>query len=364
LISYALREVPVGIQATGTRRERDSVGSIDVPANRYWGASTQRALKAAPAYADSMPERFFRCYGYVKRGVALMNAQAGRLPLWKTAAIARAADDLIGGLLADQFPLPIWNAGFGREADMNVNEVLANRAAQLLGAAAGRRDPIDAAQDVNMVQSVGGGFSASMYIATIMEIEDGLVPRCSALARAIERNPNQSPSGHGRRLTAALGRLDEAEGSLHEIGADTCDAGMAAAMTAADWQIVVATIAADTGRPFIVAPDGFSDRTSVDSMVAAMAAVRGVAIVLLDIAEAVHASLNAESMAAGRALSEAMAMVCRYVIGQDQMVAATASGGSLAEAMAIPLIAASVLNALRRLGECCEAMRRMVAHGR
>jgi fumarate hydratase class II len=308
-----------------------------------------------------MPERFFRCYGYVKRAAAMVNAQAGRLPLWKSTAIARAADDLIGGLLADQFPLPIWHAGFSREADMNVNEVLANRAAQLLGAALGRRDPIDAAHDVNMGQCLGGTFAASMYIATVIEIENGLVPRCSALARAFERDPKQSASGHGRRLVAALARLDEAEGSLHEIGSETSDAGPAAEMTAAEWQVVVATIAADTAKPFIVAPDGFSHRATVDAMLAAMAAVRGVAIVLQDIACALHTSLNAGS---GRALTEAMAMVCQYVIGQDQMVAATAFGGSMAEAMASPLIVASVLNALRRLGHSCEAMRRMLAHGR
>ena len=88
-----------------------------------------------------MPERFFRCYGYIKRAAAMMNAQAGRLPQWKTAAMARSADDLIAGRLADQFPLPIWQSGSGYNADTNVNEVLANRAAQLLGAAPGSRDP-------------------------------------------------------------------------------------------------------------------------------------------------------------------------------------------------------------------------------
>jgi fumarate hydratase class II len=180
-VDYVFRDVPVGIGATGTRRERDSVGSIGVAANLYWGAATQRALKGSPVAGKPMPERFFRCYGYVKKAAAMMNAQAGRSPLWKTAAIARAADDLIAGLFADQFPLPVWQSDCGRDADMNVNEVIVNRAIQLLGGAPGSRKPIDPVRDVNMGQSLGCTFTAAMYVATLTEIEDGLVPPCSTL---------------------------------------------------------------------------------------------------------------------------------------------------------------------------------------
>jgi Lyase len=219
VVSYVFRDLPVGIEASGTRRERDSIGAIDVPADRYWGAQTQRALIACPAPIDAMPERFYRGYGYVKRAAATVNGRAGRLPWWKTTAIERAASDLISGLLTDHFPLPVWQSGCGYDSDMNVNEVLANRAAQLLGRAAGRREPVDPVRDVNMNQSLGGAFTASTFIATVMEIEEALVPHASALANALDRNPNLSPS-HGYRLRGALGRLDEAEGSLHEIGAD------------------------------------------------------------------------------------------------------------------------------------------------
>ena len=199
-----------------------------------------------------------------------------------------------------------------------------------------------------------------MSIATVIEIEQTLVPRCSDLARMFERSPARS-SDHGRRLRASLSRLDEAEGCLHEIGADFGDNGTTPGMTEADWQIVVGIIAADTARPFIVAPDGYSDRGSVDAMVAAMAAVRGLAIVLLDIAHAVHASLSADDRRGAHNQAEAMAMVCRYVIGQDQIATAAASQGSPAACMARPLIAAAVLNSLHRLAEGCKAMRRLVA---
>jgi fumarate hydratase class II len=250
---------------------------------------------------------------------------------------------LIAGRLADQFPLPVWHAGWGQDADTNVNEVLANRAAQLLGVAAGRREPIDPARDVAMAQRLGPTFTASMYVATVMAIESTLVPRCLAMVRAIESRAVKA-SDLGRRIRAALLRLDEAEGSLHEFGADPEDA---------DWPVAVALAAADTGRPFIVTPDGFSLGGSIDAMVAAMAAVRGLAIVLQDVAGAIGGNRGAEAMAA----------ICTYVIGQDQMAASAAHGGGSA-CMARPLIAAAVLNALRRLGDGCEAMRRAVVAAR
>jgi fumarate hydratase class II len=340
---YELREVPVGLDDKGTRRDRDGIGLVEVPADRYWGAATQRALNTAPGSADSMPEAFFRGCGMIKRAAAAMNAQAGRLPVWKSAAIVRAADDLVAGRLADQFPLPIWHAASDRETDTNVNEVLANRAAQLLGVAAGSRKPIDPVLDVAMAQSLGPTITASMYVATVMAIEGTLVPRCLALVRAIERRSTHVYD-HGRRIRAALQRVDEAEGSLHEVGADPDDG---------DWPVAVALVAADTGRPFIVAPGGFSERGALDAMVAAMAAVRGLAIVLLDVA----------GVGGGDRGMEAMAVICNYVICQDQMAASLAQGGG-SVSTARPLIAAAVLNALQRLGDGCEAMRRAVVAAR
>jgi fumarate hydratase class II len=363
LISYVLRDVPVGLKATGTRRERDSISTIEVPADRYWGARTQRALRAFPASADGVPDRFYRSYGHVKRAAAMLNGQAGRLPAWKAAAIARAADDLVGGLLADQFPLPIWQSGSGRDADTNVNEVLANRAAQLLGAAAGSREPVNPERDVNMGQSLGGTFTASMYVATVMEIEDALVPRASALVRALDRSPG-GPTNLSRRLRAALERLDEAEGPLHEIGVDLDDAEPTPEMTAEEWQTLVALIASETARPFIVGRDRFSDRVSLDAIGAAMAAVRGLAVVLLDIADAIHNARQTGARSEIYAPIEAMTMVCMYIIGQDHVVTAAACRGNPATGHMRPLIVAAMLNSVRRLADACEAMRRIVTRAR
>jgi fumarate hydratase class II len=355
-VDYVFRDVPVGIGATGRRREHDSIGSIDVAANLYWGAATQRALKGSPVAGKRMPKRFFCCYGHVKKAAATMNAQAGRLPLWKAAAISRAGDDLIAGLLADQFPLPVWQSHSGRDADMNVNEVVANRAIQLLGGAPGSRKPIDPVRDVNMSQRLGCTFTAAMYVAMVTEIEEGLVPPCSTLARVFERNL-VLPAVHGRRLRTALGRLDEAEGCLHELGGEFASAGTAPEMTPEDWRFVVALIAKDTGRPFIVVPDEFSDAVSFDAMLAVMAAMRGLAAVLLDVALLLRARADIGGRANFHAQIEAIASACGHVAAQDQAVAAACRGGTTVADR--PLIITLVLESLRRLAEGCDAMRRI-----
>ena len=120
-----LHEVASGIDATGIRRETDSIGEIGVPADRYWGAQTQRSLVHFAIGEDRMPKRVYHAYGYVKKAVALVNAAAGRLPQWKEQAIIRAADEAIGGKLDEHFPLYVWQTGSGTQTNMNINEVSA-----------------------------------------------------------------------------------------------------------------------------------------------------------------------------------------------------------------------------------------------
>src|ERR1700730_12347342 len=127
-----LHDVPIGIDATGQRHETDSMGGIDVPADRYWGAQTQRSLVHFPIGAARMPKRVYHAYGYVKKAAALVTAAAGRLPQWKAEAIVRAADEAIAGKLDDHFSLYVWQTGSGTQSNMNLNEVLSNRATQLV----------------------------------------------------------------------------------------------------------------------------------------------------------------------------------------------------------------------------------------
>jgi fumarate hydratase class II len=351
LSSHFLRDVPVGIAATGMRREIHASGSTSVRADRYWGASTQRSLNASFAAPDRLPDRFHRCYGITKKAAAAANGRAGRLPSWKVEAVVRAADDLIAGRLTDHFPLTVWQSGSGRETDTNVNEVLANRAIQLLGGAIGSRVPIDPAGDVNLGQSLTGMFTTSLHIATVLELEETLVPAVATLIRALDRN---RVSALAERLRAALARIDEAEGGLHEVVSSGANDG--SGLSEPDWHDMAASIASETGKPFIMVPGDHADAGSLDAVIAAMAAVRGLAVALLEVTEP-YGRGNPDRVTGNRVSLEAMSMVCIHVIGLDQIVA---TAGGRQRAMR-PIIAMSVLNAIRTMGQACLGIRRSIA---
>jgi fumarate hydratase class II len=358
LNGYFLREVAVGIEATGMRREAHASGSVSVPADRYWGGSTQRSLNAGFTATDHLPERFHRCYGITKKAAAAANGRAGRLPSWKVDAVDRAADDLIAGRLDDHFPLTVWQSGSCQETDTNVNEVLANRAIQLLGGAIGSRVPIDPAADVNLGQSLTGMFTTSLHIAIVMELEETLMPSAATLVRALDRS---RVSSLAQRIRAALARIDEAEGSLHEIVRG--DATDSSGLSESDWHAMAASIAGETGRPFILLPGSHADPGSLDAVVAAMAAVRGLAVALLDITEPPGRGTS-DRVSANRVSLDAMSMVCINVMGLDQIVASACGRGNRSPRALRPIVVMSVLNAIRTIGQACLGVRRIIAPAR
>ncbi len=187
----ALRDIPIGIDAEGQRRETDSMGAIEVPADRYWGAQTQRSLVHFSIGDDHMPKAVYHAYGYVKKAAALVNAAAGRLPRWKADAIARAADEAIAGKLDGHFPLYVWQTGSGTQSNMNVNEGLSNRAIQLLGGTIGTKSPVHPNDDVNLGQSSNDTFPTAMHIASVLELEEHLLPCAEKLTTAIETKSNE-----------------------------------------------------------------------------------------------------------------------------------------------------------------------------
>jgi fumarate hydratase class II len=135
-------DVPIGLDASGTRTESDSLGEIEVPADHYWGAQTQRSLIHFSIGDDRMPKAVYHAYGYIKKAAAHVNGRAGRLPRWKADLIARVAEEVIDGRLDSEFPLYVWQTGSGTQSNMNVNEVISNRAIQLLGGRLGSKDPV------------------------------------------------------------------------------------------------------------------------------------------------------------------------------------------------------------------------------
>ncbi|WP_250852862.1 lyase family protein [Streptomyces rhizosphaericus] len=135
-------DLPIGLHAAGSRRETDSMGAIDVPADRYWGTQTQRSLIHFSIGDDRMPKAVYHAYGHVKKAAAIVNGRARRLPTWKAGLIQRVADEVIAGGLDDHFPLYVWQTGSGTQSNMNTNEVISNRAIQLVGGELGSKSPV------------------------------------------------------------------------------------------------------------------------------------------------------------------------------------------------------------------------------
>jgi len=399
-----LRDLPIGIDATGTRSESDSMGEIAVPADRYWGAQTQRSLVHFSIGNDRMPKRVYHAYGYVKKAAAEVNAAAGRLPRWKADAIIRAADEAIAGKLDDHFPLYVWQTGSGTQSNMNVNEVLSNRANQLLGGAIGSRKPVHPNDDVNLGQSSNDSFPTAMHIASVIELERHLMPNARALADAIEKKANewkdvvktgrthlmdavpltvgQEWSGWAQQIRDGLERIRAAESSLFELAAGGTAVGTGLNAPPHFSREIAARIATLTGHPFVTAPNKFAAQGSLDAMVGAMAAVRGLAVSLMKIANDMRWLASGPRCGLGELLlpenepgssimpgkvnptqQEAMVMVCIQVIGEDAAVAFAGSQGNFELNAMRPVIINNFLHSARILGDACEKLRRYSVEG-
>src|SRR3981081_2106670 len=391
-----LHDVPIGIDATGLRHETDSMGGIDVPAE---GAQTQRSLVHFAIGDDRMPKRVYHAYGYVKKAAALVNAAAGRLAQWKADAIVRAADETIAGTLDDHFPLYVWQTGSGTQSNMNVNEVLSNRAIQLLGGKIGSKSPVHPNDDVNMGQSSNEHFPTAMHIAAMLELEEHLLPQAEALAAAIETKANewmdvvktgrthlqdavpltvgQEWSGWAHQIRDALARIRAPEAGLFEVSAGRTGVGPGLNAPPNFSQEIAAKIAELTGHPFVTAPNKFAAQGSLDAIVAAMAALRGLAVALMKIANDMRWLSSGPRCGLGELLlpenepgssimpgkvnptqCEAMVMVCIQVIGEDNAVAFAGSQGNFELNAMRPIVINNCLHSARVLGDACDKFRR------
>ena len=399
-----LRDLPIGIDASGQRHETDSMGGIDVPAYRYWGAQTQRSLVHFSIGDDRMPKRVYHAYGYVKKAAALVNAAAGRLSHWRAEAIVHAADEAIAGKLDDHFPLYVWQTGSGTQSNMNVNEVLSNRAIQLLGGKIGSKSPVHPNDDVNLGQSSNDTFPTAMHIAAVLELEEHLLPHAEALAGEIEAKSQewsgvvktgrthlqdavpltvgQEWSGYAQQIRDALARIRAAEPGLFELAAGGTAVGTGLNAPPNFSREIAAKIAELTGRPFLTAPNKFAAQGSLDAIVAAMAGLRGLAVSLMKIANDMRWLASGPRCGFGELLlpenepgssimpgkvnptqCEAMVMVCIHVIGEDNAVAIAGSQGNFELNAMRPIIINNFLHSARVLGDACEKFRHFSVEG-
>ena len=399
-----LRDIPVGIDACGVRREFDSMGQIDVPADRYWGAQTERSLHHFNIGNDRMPIEVSRAYGTVKKACALVNAAGGRLPQWKCDAIVRAADETISGALDDHYPLYVWQAGSGTQSNMNVNEVLSNRAIQLLGGELPTQAPVGPNDDVNMGQSSNDTFPTAMHIATVLEIDERLLPSVTRLTEVIERKADewmdvvkigrthledavpltvgQEWHGWAGQLRACIKEIERSREGLYELAVGGTAVGTGLNAPPGFSVDVAAKIAELTGKPFVTAPNKFAAQGSLDVMVRASAALRGLAVALTKVANDMRwlgsgprcglGELKLPDNEPGSSImpgkvnptqAEAIMMIAIQVMGHDTAVAIAGSQGNFELNVMRPVIINNVLHSIRILADGCDRFRAFSVEG-
>ena len=389
---------------SGVRIESDSLGDIEVPAGHYWGAQTQRSLDHFSIGDDEMPKAVCHAYGYIKKAAAIVNAAEGRLPNDKAQHIIRAADEVISGDLDSEFPLYVWQTGSGTQTNMNVNEVISNRAIEMAGGILGTKDPIHPNDHVNMSQSSNDTFPTAMHIATVLEFANRLIPNVEAMINAMwdkalkwvdvikigrthlqDATPltvGQEWSGYVAQLKDALDIIKLSMTGLYKLAAGGTAVGTGLNAPAGFGEKIASEIARLTGHPFVTAPNKFAAQASLDPMVNASAALRSLAVALMKIANDVRwlgsgprtglHELNLPANEPGSSImpgkvnptqEEAMIMVCIQVIGNDTAVAIAGSQGNFELNAMRPIIIKNVLHSASILGDACDKLRRHSIEG-
>jgi fumarate hydratase class II len=396
--------LPIGLRAKGTRRESDSMGAVDVPADRYWGAQTQRSLQHFDIGDDRMPKEVYHAYGYVKKAAATVNSAGRRMPPWKADLIARVCDEVIGGDLDEHFPLYVWQTGSGTQSNMNVNEVVSNRCIQLLGGELGSKTPIHPNDDVNMGQSSNDTFPTAMNIAAVLEIRCRLLPAIRELRDAIGERAErwrdvvkigrthlqdavpltvgQEWSGWAAQLDTAALRVEASTGELLRLAAGGTAVGTGLNAPPGFGSDIAAEISQLTGHPFITAPNKFEVQGGLDGIVAAHATLRGLAVALMKIANDIRwlasgpragigelrlpANEPGSSIMPGKVnptQCEAMVMVCIQVLGDDAAVAIAGSQGNFELNAMRPIVINDFLHSARILGDSASRLRQFCIEG-
>lgn len=386
------------------RVESDTMGSIDVPAQRYWGAQTERSLHHFAIGHETMPPALIRAFGVLKLASAQVNRDLGKLSDEKATLIERAAREVIDGTLADEFPLRIWQTGSGTQTNMNVNEVISNRAIELAGGVMGSKSPIHPNDDVNMSQSSNDTFPTAMHIAAVLEVSDRLVPSLRRLRDALDDKARayaevtkigrthlmdavpltlgQEFSGYVAQLDADLVRLDLVLGGLYELAAGGTAVGTGLNTHPEFGARVAASIAALTGQPFVTAPNKFAALAAHDALVFAHGALKTVAASLSKIADDLRwlgsgprsglGELKLPENEPGSSImpgkvnptqSEAMIMVTIQVYGNDAALAIAGARGNLELNVCKPVMIHNFCNSIDLLSDACDRFREFCVEG-
>jgi fumarate hydratase class II len=381
-----------------SRVETDSMGQVKVPADRLWGAQTQRSLIHFSIGDDHMPIEVYHAYGYVKKAAAIVNESLGKLEKDTADLIVKSAEEVIAGKLDENFPLYVWQTGSGTQSNMNVNEVISNRAIQIANGRLGTKEPVHPNDHVNMSQSSNDTFPTAMNVAAVGEIRNVLFPKVKALIVAMENKANQWQhivkigrthledavpltvgqewSGYVTQLKYALLRIEYSLGGLYQLACGGTAVGTGL-NSAPGFDVAIAKqIAELTSEPFVTAPNKFEAQGSLDGMVAAHAALRGLAVSLMKIANDMRWLASGPRCGLGELIlpanepgssimpgkvnptqCEAIVMICIQVIGDDAAVAFAGSQGNFELNAMRPIIINNFLHSARILADGCEKFR-------
>ncbi len=389
---------------TNVRVESDTMGSIEVPADHYWGAQTERSLHHFAIGIETMPSAVIRAFGILKMASAKVNHDLGKLDDEQASLIDRAAREVMDGTLSDEFPLRIWQTGSGTQTNMNVNEVISNRAIELAGGEMGSKVPVHPNDDVNMSQSSNDTFPTAMHIAAVVEITSRLVPAVTRLRDALDEKATafatitkigrthlmdavpltlgQEFSGYVAQLDADIDRLHVVLPGLYELAAGGTAVGTGLNTHPEFGVRVAAEIAKLTGEPFVTAPNKFAALAAHDALIFAHGAIKTLAASLSKIADDVRwlgsgprsglGELKLPENEPGSSImpgkvnptqSEAMIMVAIQVFGNDTAVGIGGARGNLELNVCKPVIIYNFCNSIDLLTDACDRFREFCVEG-
>ena len=386
------------------RSESDSMGQVEVPADRYYGAQTMRSRMNFPIGEERMPLEIVHAFGVLKKAAAITNHALGNLEEPIKDLIVKAADELIAGQLDDHFPLVVWQTGSGTQSNMNVNEVIANRATELAGGEMGSKAPVHPNDHVNRSQSSNDTFPTAMHIAAVVAIEDALVPKVRQLRDTLAKKSEafadivkigrthlqdatpltlgQEISGWVAQLDHALAAIDATLPQLRELALGGTAVGTGLNTVEGYAEKVAATIAELTGKAFVTAPNKFATLAAHDAYVGASGALSQLAAACMKIANDVRwlasgprcgigelripANEPGSSIMPGKVnptQAEAMTMVCVQVLGNDAAIKIAGTQGNFELNVYKPVMAYNLLQSVRILGDACASFEERCVRG-
>lgn len=387
-----------------TRTERDSFGTIEVPADRLWGAQTQRSLEHFHISSERMPEEIMMALAAVKRACALVNRDLGLLDIDIANAIVQAADEVLAGQHRQEFPLSVWQTGSGTHSNMNINEVLANRASELLGGIRGEKRKVHPNDEVNLGQSSNDVFPTAMHISAVFGILQNLLPALSTLRMTLQEKSttftdivkigrthlqDATPLTLGQEFSGYVAQLDLAESlliavltPLYQLAIGGTAVGTGLNTHAKFGERVAAKLAHNYATPFKSAANKFAAIAANDAIVSAHGALKTLAVALMKITNDVRwlssgprsglGEISIPENEAGSSIMpgkvnptqcEALAMVCCQVFGNDTAITVGGSSGNLELNAYKPLIAYNFLQSVRLLAEGMQSFEKYCVRG-